>query len=322
MPTTSRKQLRLAFLCFFVAIMSVRCDLINSAKEYFQDSGKKVKPVVQENKSTLAASPSPAVPTAKPSEQKATSANALARVGNWTITVEEFNERLSALKEAVPDFDTTSLDAKKLVLETLVRQQLLVEEAEKVGLANQKDIQAAVDEFRRTLIVQEIVKNLVRDIKVSDEEASAFYEAQKTVLVEPSQWHVRSIVVDSQLKANELSTQILQGGDFAEIARQNSIGDNAAQGGDLGFIAEAPFAEMQNAIAPLNAGETSGVFKGPQGYYIVKVEEKKGGNPIPFEDIKKDIIDNQMMLKQQQAILDHVEKLKGETKVEIREDLL
>ena len=322
MPTTSQKQLKLALFCFFVAIMSVRCDLINSTKEYFQDSGKKVKPAAQENKTAPAASPSPVAPTANPSEQKATSANVLARVGNWTITLDEFNERLNALKEAVPDFDTTSLDAKKLVLETLVRQQLLVSEAEKVGLANQKDIQAAVDEFRRTLIVQEIVKNLVRDIKVSDEEASAFYEAQKTVLVEPAQWHVRSLVIDSQLKANELSTQILQGGDFAEIAKQNSIGDNAAQGGDLGFIAEAPFAEMQNAIAPLNVGEVSGVFKGPQGFYIVKVEEKKGGTPIPFEDIKKDIIDNQMMLKQQQVILDHVEKLKGQTKVEIREDLL
>ncbi len=319
MSTTSSKQLRLAFFCFFVAIMSVRCDLINSAKEYFQDSGKKAKPVAQEKASSAAVTPTPAP---KQPEQQAIPANFLARVGNWTITTEEFNERLSALKEAVPDFDTTSLDAKKLVLETLVRQQLLVSEAEKVGLANQKDIQAAVEEFRRTLIVQEIVKNLVRDIKVSDEEASAFYEAQKTVLVEPAQWHVRAIVVDSQEKANTLSTQLLQGADFAETAKQNSIGETAAQGGDLGVIAEAPFAEMQNAIAPLNAGEVSTVFKGPQGYYIVKVEEKKGGNPIPFEDIKKDIIDNQMMLKQQQVILDHVEKLKGETKVEIREDLL
>ena len=172
------------------------------------------------------------------------------------------------------------------------------------------------------MIVQEIVKNLVRDIKVSDEEASTFYESQKSVLVEPAQWHVRAIVVDSQEKANTLSTQLLQGADFAETAKQNSIGETAAQGGDLGFIAETPFPEMQNAIAPLNAGEMSTVFKGPQGYYIVKVEEKKGGNPIPFEDIKKDIIDNQMMLKQQQVILDHIEKLKGETKVETREDLL
>lgn len=319
MPTTSQKQLRLAFFCFFVAIMSVRCDLINSAKEYFQDFGKKAKPVTQEKIPSTAVAPMPA---SKQPEQQATPANVLARVGRWTITVDEFNERLSALKEAVPDFDTTSMDAKKLVLETLVRQQLLVSEAEKVGLANQKDIQAAVDEFRRTLIVQETVKNLLRDIKVSDEEARAFYEAQKTVLVEPTQWHVRAIVVDSQEKANTLSTQLLQGADFVEIAKQNSIGETAAQGGDLGFIAEAPFPEMQNAIAPLNTGEVSTVLKGPQGYYIVKVEEKKGGNPIPFEDIKQDILDNQLMLKQQQAILDYVEKLKGETKVEVREDLL
>ena len=322
MPSIYQKRLKFAFFCFFVAIMGVRCDLINSAKEYFQDSGKKAKPVAPENKPVVTVSSSPAMPVATQPEEKSAPANVLAKVGSWTITVDEFKERLNALKEAVPDFDTTSMDAKKLVLETLVRQQLLVSEAEKVGLANQKDIQAAVEEFRRTLIVQEIVKNLVRDIKVSDEDAQTFYENQKTVLVEPTQWHVRSIAIDSEAKANELATQLSQGADFAEIAKQNSIEDNAAQGGDLGFIAEAPFPEMQNALTPLSAGATSGVFKGPKGFYIVKVEEKKGGNPIPFEDIKKDIIDNQLMLKQQQAILDHIEKLKGETKVEIREDLL
>ncbi len=312
------QQLRFAALCFFVAFMNVRCDFINSAKEYFTGAEKKSNPAAV----TPAVAPSPALPAVKQPEQSPAPANVLARVGNWTITIEEFNERLNALKEAVPDFDTTSLDAKKLVLETLVRQQLLVSEAEKVGLSNQKDIQAAVEEFRRTLIVQEIVKNLVRDLAVSDEEASAFYEAQKTVLVEPAQWHVRSIVVDSQEKADALLPQLSQGADFAEIAKQNSIGDNAAQGGDLGFITEASFPEMQNAIASLSTGGVSGVLRGPQGYYIVKVEEKKGGNPIPFEDIKKDIIDNQLMLKQQQAILDYVEKLKGQTKVEVREDLL
>ncbi|MBI3618196.1 MAG: peptidyl-prolyl cis-trans isomerase [Candidatus Omnitrophica bacterium] len=315
------KRLRFSILCLFVALVSVRCDLINSAKEYFQGSGNG-KPATQEQISVPATPPAPIAVDSKQSEQKAPAANVLARVGSWTITVEEFNARLNALKEAVPDFDTTTMDAKKLVLETLVRQQLLVSEAEKAGMANQKDIEAAVEEFRRTLIVQEIVKNLVRDIKVSDEEASAFYEAQKAVLVEPAQWHLRSIIVDSQLKANELSTQLLQGADFKEIAKQNSIGDNAAQGGDLGFIAKAPFPEMQNAVASLNAGEISGVFKGPQGFYIVKVEEKKGGAPIPFEEIKSDIIKNQLMLKQQQAILDYVEKLKGQTKVEMREDLL
>lgn len=301
-----------------VAVTGIRCDFIDSAKEYFQGPRKTDKPVVS------VAQPASGRERPQPAQSAAPNvpANVLARVGNWTISLEEFNERLNALKEAVPDFDTTSLDAKKLVLETLVRQQLLVQEAEKIGLANQKDVEAAVDEFRRTLIVQEVVKNIVRDIKVSDEEAQAFYEQQKNVLVEPAQWHVREVVVDSQLKANELSVQLLQGADFVETAKQNSIGETAAQGGDLGTIAELPFPEMESALAPLKPGELSGVFKGPKGYYIVKLEEKKGGAPIPFEEIKKEILDNQLMQKQQQAILDHVEKLKGQAAVEIKEDLL
>lgn len=316
MSKKAHSPIRLIVFGLLVAMTGIHCDVINSAKEYFQGPKKESKPPVVVEKPA----PAPQQPQ-QPAGQPAP-ANILARVGNWTITVDEFNERLNALKEAVPDFDTNTLEAKKLVLETLVRQQLLVSEAEQIGLANQKDVQAAVDEFRRTLIVQEVVKNIVRDIKVSDEEAQAFYDQQKDVLVEPAQWRVREVVVDSQLKANELSVQLLQGVDFAEVAKQNSIGETAAQGGDLGTISAAPFPEMESALSPLKAGEISGVFKGPKGYYIVKLEEKKGGEPIPFDQIKGEIMDNQLMLKQQQAILDHIEKLKGQTKVEVKENLL
>lgn len=316
--TTIQRPLHLIIFAFLVVVTSIRCDFIDSAKEYFQGSKKKNVPTA----AAVKAVPAQPQPNQAPVVLSPSSPNVLARVGNWTITTEEFNDRLNALKEAVPNFDTSSLEAKKLVLETLVRQQLLVQEAEKIGLANQKDIQAAVEEFRRTLIVQEVVKNMVRDIKISDEDAKAFYEEQKSVLIEPAQWHVREIVVDSQLRANELSVQLLQGADFAETAKQNSIGETAAQGGDLGTVAELPSPEMESALAPLNPGELSGVFKGPKGYYIVKLEEKNGGAPIPFEEIKQEIMDNQLMLKQQQVILDHVEKLKGQAQVEIKEGLL
>lgn len=314
------KKYQVIAVCLLAAVGMSGCDLVDTIKEYFKGpsgTGAALKP-------DRAVSPAGAVQPQQPalSPEGSLPPNVLARVGTWTITVDEFKERLNALKEAVPDFDAENIDAKKTVLDELVRQQLVVLDAERRGVADQKDIKAALEEFRRTILVQEVVRKLTEGISVSDEEVQKFYEEQKALLVEPEQWHVRAIVVDSQLKANELSVELVKGVDFAEMAKQHSIGPEASAGGDLGFITEAPFPEMANALMPLNVGDISGVFKGPQGYYIVKVEEKKTGEQIPFEKIKEEIKQNQMMLKQQQAVLDYVKKLEQEVKTEKKEELL
>jgi len=255
-------------------------------------------------------------------QPKPLTGNELARVGGWTITLDEFNERLAALKEVLPDFDTNNLEAKKLILDELVRQQLLVEEAEKSGLAKNEDIVAAVEEFRRTLIVREIAKNLTENIMVSDEEAKTFYEERKDQIIDPSEYRVREIVLKDQIKANEILVEVLKGSDFSELAKLNSISDSASKGGDLGFITQEPFPEMATEILALKAGETSNVFKGPQGYYIIKLEEIKVGKTIPFDEIKKEIIQSQTLLKQQEAILGHIDQIRQKIPVEVREDLL
>ena len=79
---------------------------------------------------------------------------------------------------------------------------------------------------------------------------------------------------------------------------------------------------MQAAIANLDEGGTSTVFKGPQGYYIVKVDSKKGGTVKPFADVKSDLINGLTMQKQQAVILEHLNKLAEKNKVEINKELV
>jgi len=261
-------------------------------------------------------------PQEVPPQPEKLDANTLARVGSWTISKEEFNDRLAALKEVVPEYDITDPESKRLVLEELIRQQLLVLDAEKRGVAASKDITAAVDEFRRTLIVREGATDLTKGISVTEEEAKQFYDEQKDLLKQPEQWRVREIVVKTQIEANELLVEILKGSDFAQQATLHSISESASKGGDLGFLEQEPFAEMANELVKLKKGEVSGVFKGPDGYYIVKLEDVKGGEQIPYDEIKQDIIQNRTIIKQQQVILDYIKKLEGEIKVEINEGLL
>ncbi len=320
-----------SFLVFSLTFLG--CDQVSAIFEYFQKPKQESESlssthaaVAQESvKAEQDAQGIPQLPGQPTMDKKSESSlppSVLAKVGNWTITIEEFKERLNALKEVVPDLNIDDPETKKLMLEELVRQQLLVWDAERKGVANQKDIKDAVEEFRRTLIVQESAKKITENIKGTEEEAKEFYELNKDRIIDPVEWHVREIVVDSKLKANELSVEILKGGDFAEIAKQNSLSKTAAQGGDLGFLAEMPFEDMAAAVERLNTGDVSSVFQGPEGHYIVKVEEKKGGIPIPFEEIKEEIINDRTAFKQQQAILGYLDKLQKEIKVETNEKLL
>ena len=319
-PIKSRNHSAFFGLCLLFIAGITGCDFINSIKEYL--SGEPKTPVVEKPLTVEKQVPAQPAPSEKSAAEAPLPKNVLARVGSWTITVDEFKERLAALKEAVPNLDVTNIDSKRMVLEELIRQQLLVWDGERTGVASQKDIGMAVEEFRRTLIAEQMARKMTENIQVTDDEVQAFYEEQKKVLVEPAQWHVRMIVVDSQLKANELTVELLKGSDFAEMAKQHSIGDHASDGGDLGFITEAPFPEMAGALLPLKQGDISSIFQGPQGYYVVKVEEKKDGQQIPFEKIKDEIRANQLFLKQRDAVLDRIEKLKQETTVDIKEGLL
>ena len=302
-------------LLVMLVINASGCDAINAIKEYFQEPEKKsVMPPAAPASIPEQAKPQPAAPQM--------TANVLARVGSWTITVEEFNERLAALKEVVPDFDVNDPEAKSMILDELVNQQMLVLGAEQSGLARQKDIIAAVDEFRRTLIVREVARELTENITVTEEEARAFFDENKESLVGPEEWHVREIVASTKAQATSVLAEVLGGADFAETARVKSTGKSAANGGDLGFITQEPFPQMGEALLPLAAGEVSDVFEGPEGFYIVKLEEKKPGVPLVYEEIKDDIIQSQTLQKQQQVILDHLNELKQKTAVEVNAQLL
>jgi len=304
----------LSVFCIFLIFSAVGCDQISSLKDSV------IKPKKESASAVKAAAP--AKSTKKSNEIKNFPANTLARVGEWYITTDQFKERLNALKEVIPDYDIKDLESRKLVLEELVNQQVLVGEAERTGLSEQKDIIAAVEEFRRTLIVREVARKLTESIVVSDSEAKAFYNEKKDLLVKPFKWKVSEIVASTQKEANDILIELLQGGIFAEVAKVKSKGKTAAQGGDLGYLEREPFPQMVNALLALNQGENSNVFKGPEGFYIIRLDEKSGGEQVPFAEVKEDIIKNQTIVKQQESILNHINSLKQRMTIKVFENLL
>ncbi|MEI7998011.1 MAG: peptidyl-prolyl cis-trans isomerase [Candidatus Omnitrophota bacterium] len=248
--------------------------------------------------------------------------NVIARVGSWKLTVDEFNQRLKLLKQGLPDFNDKDPQTKASVLDELIRQQLLVKDAESSDIGDKKDIKDAVEDFRRTLLVQELASKLTKGITANEADAQKYYDQNKNLFMEPVKWKVRQIAVPDEAAAKNILVQVLQGGDFAALAQAQSNDSFAANGGIIPEFTKAPFEAMQKAISSLDAGSTSSVFKGPDGYYIAHVDEKKGGVIKPFADVKTELISGLTLRKQQTTILEYIEKLAQKTKVDVNKELL
>lgn len=246
----------------------------------------------------------------------------LARVDSWVLTLEDFNQKVEALRKLSPDFKIETLDQKKNLLEELIRQQLLVKEAKSRSLDRKKEINEAVSEFERGLLVRALLTQMTEDIKVEPKEIEDYYNQYKDAIKEPAQWRVREIVLATPDQANQILIELLKGADFASTATQYSKSDSAKKGGDLGFISQAKFPQLQLAIASLEVGSLSNVIKGPDGFYIVKLEEKKGGKERQLSEVWDDIKNGLTLLKQNQKLQDYIAKLRGGSSIEIHEELL
>jgi parvulin-like peptidyl-prolyl isomerase len=302
-------------LCFIFGIAFLSgCDLLGIGPKKQDNSQKQAEATAAPAPSSQSA---PAAPGPLPG-------NALVRIGKWTLTSDEFNNRLNLLKQQLPDFKENDANTKNAVLDELVRQQLLVKEAEDSDIGNSKEIKDAIEDFRRTLLVQELASRLTKDVAATESDARAYYDANKDRFAEPVTWTVSQIVAPDEAAAKNILVQVLQGGDFAQIAQAQSKAANAAQGGKLKpFITgKAPFEAMQTAITNLDEGGVSAVFKGPEGFYIVKVDSKTGGTPKPFVDVKKDLIYGLTMQKQQAVILNHLKDLVEKYKPEYNKELI
>jgi peptidyl-prolyl cis-trans isomerase SurA len=146
------------------------------------------------------------------------------------------------------------------------------------------------EETRRQMISAQLERQeVLNTITVTDPEIDRFLEKDSGRLVERTEVRLQHILIavpdgasqdqfkKAQAKAAGLVRQLRAGGDFAKLAVANSDGQQALDGGDLGWfkIAEVPtlVAEPARTMAK---GEVSDPIRSQGGFHIVKVSDIKG----------------------------------------------
>jgi len=243
----------------------------------------------------------------------------LASFSEQTITLGEFNQ----LWEEVPEDYKLQLD-KSMVLDQMISEKLLIQEAKNMGLEEDNDVLEQIKKMAEQILVQALIEREILDkIKVNDEEVLEYYELNKDSFTEKEQVYLYNILIETEEEAQDVLEQLKAGGDFSEIAIEKSTGPSAVQGGDLGYLTRGTIIpEIEEVVFALELEELSEIIKTDFGFHILKITEKKPETVKTLEEVKEDIIQTLLPDKQKEAFENLLEELKSKSEIEINEEAL
>jgi peptidyl-prolyl cis-trans isomerase SurA len=140
-------------------------------------------------------------------------------------------------------------------------------------------------QVRKEMIIQRVQRGKVgRAVDITEQELDGFLATEGAVKELSPELFVRQILVPDQNKADSLLIKINNGEDFAELAKENSKSSNASSGGEMGWrnLADLP-SLFADALKNKKKGYISPPLKSGSGFYILKLEDKRG-DLVRFED--------------------------------------
>ena len=124
----------------------------------------------------------------------------------------------------------------------------------------------------------------------------------------------------AEAKAEELLKQIRAGASFEDVAKKNSAGPSAAQGGDLGVFKRGSLdKELEPKTFAMKSGEVSEVIRAKQGYIILKVTDHQMAGIPAMKDVTSKIQDALYYEKLQPALRAYLTKLREEAYIKVQD---
>ncbi len=248
-------------------------------------------------------------------------AKVYATVGDEKITQADIDAKTSMLP---PQFRARyeTADGKKKLVEQLTKMSLLSQEARRLNIDKKEEVAKRIKEIADNLIIQELIKEEVMDkVKVSDADIEKYYKDNKQEFVQPEKVKVYLIQFKikenataeeknaQKKKATETLKRLKKGEDFETVAKEVSEDERTKNsGGNTGFFSKGKRsntygAKVEDAAFSLKEGTISDIIEENNGYYIIKVAEKKPEKEETLEEAKSKI-ERRLQQEQQKKAYD------------------
>ncbi|OPL19132.1 MAG: hypothetical protein AVO35_12295 [Candidatus Aegiribacteria sp. MLS_C] len=213
-------------------------------------------------------------------------------------------------EQNVPYLGISSESSAEEVLQSWVREEVLVRAARSSGLASDPEIQQVLEQAERQILLEAYMTEIVDGLQPSQLEIENYVDEWLSTYMKSI--HVRHIVVDDPNLAGSILARVSAGSDFATLANEYSMGPSGAEGGDLGWITrgQSGYMAFDEAAFRLAEGEVSGVVETGAGYHIIKVIESQPLEPAPTEEEIEQMVAMELtQAMQEEAIMERVGEL-------------
>jgi len=260
-----------------------------------------------------------------------------------TFQGEEYEKQLALLKKDILDMMITDL----LLMQQAKEKNLNVGEQLKAAVENIKrennitsddDLKRALRQqgmdydqwimhleenmLKQGLIYSEVDRSIVLD----DSEIVGYYKLHPQEFTEPEEYKIRAVYLSTEGKAegtlDEIKKQVgdkLKAGEsFNLLAKEYSDGPAKETEGDLGTFKKGELDKtLEQAVSKLKTGETSGWIETKNGWYLLKLEEKKESRLLTFEEVKKKVEEKLYAQKRDKKLEEYLKGLKERSYVKI-----
>lgn len=213
--------------------------------------------------------------------------NAAASVNGAIITNDMVEQ---GIKVAISQGQKDSPELRKMVIEKFIEVLLLSQQAEKDGLANSEKANAQLTMIRQNYLADLELSTFMAQNPISDAEIQAEYNKQVASLGPQGmimEYKISDIALATEADAQAALNRIKKGEAFDKVAKSVSLAPNKAQGGAAGWVQPGQVPPQISAVlVNLGKGQTSAPIQLQQGWYLVKLEDKKSSKPPTFEQAK------------------------------------
>ncbi|MCD4700984.1 MAG: peptidyl-prolyl cis-trans isomerase [Candidatus Aegiribacteria sp.] len=229
----------------------------------------------------------------------------LATVGEVEITENIINEELNM----IPPYQRSSFETpegKRLLLNHIIERELLLLEAQNLGLEEDSFVVAQVElamqqvgEARDRALLQTYYQQEVVDaVVIPEEDILAYYNDHiDDIYYQESQVKISHVIVSSAEEAANVAAALEAGDAFESVVDVFSEHEpTRASGGDMGWVtinSPMPYlgeqAEISQALFNADIDDIVGPFETAMGHHYFTITDKMDEGARPFEEVRESI---------------------------------